>query len=239
MRNKIIIGNWKMNKSISETESFIKEVNNANIDTKDNLIYGIAVPFTIIPFANNFNQDKNLVISSQDISEHKSGAYTGQISADMLTDQKVRYAIVGHSERRQFQNESDEVINLKAKAALASNITPIICVGETLEQYEKNQSKDIVKKQINTLIQGLDLSKIVIAYEPIWAIGTGKTATIEYAQEMCEFIRGLTSNETLIQYGGSVSPDNINELLNQKDIDGALVGGASLVAQSFLSLIKK
>ncbi len=238
MRTKIIIGNWKMNKTGDETKKFFEELNGIHFEPRENSIYGIAVPFPNLALAAVLKKG-NLVLSSQDVSKFDKGAHTGEVSCAMLKSYDVSYAIIGHSERRQFNHESNELINEKAKQALANNITPIICVGETLEQYEQGKSKEIVKEQVLKCIQGLDPSKIVIAYEPIWAIGTGKTATIEYAEEMCAFIRGLSSQETLIQYGGSVTPATIKDLLNQPNVDGALVGGASLEPKSFVELISK
>lgn len=238
MRPKIVIGNWKMNKAQNETIAFFDILKNRKFHMRNNLIYGIAVPFINIPIATN-NKTENFQIVSQDISCHDSGAYTGEISAKMLSCYNVSYAIVGHSERRQYHHETNSIVNSKAHNALANNITPIICVGETLSEYELGLSEKTVIEQIIESTKNLDYTKIVIAYEPVWAIGTGKTATIEYAQKMCALIRSYTSPQTLIQYGGSVSAKNINELLLQPDIDGALVGGASLDADSFIELIKE
>ncbi|MGL4343020.1 MAG: triose-phosphate isomerase [Metamycoplasmataceae bacterium] len=238
MRKKIIIGNWKMNKDLNETKEFLEGFSKSMLNLKENLIFGIAFPSINIGIAKKMLSN-NLVISSQDISKFESGAYTGEISAKMLKSYDVKYAVIGHSERRANHGETDRDVNQKAKISLMNKITPIICVGETLDEYENNKSKEVVKRQVLAAIDGIDVSSIVIAYEPIWAIGTGKTATIEYAQDICSFIRTLTNEKTLIQYGGSVSPSNINELLKQKDIDGALVGGASLELSSFLALINK
>ncbi|MGL5522190.1 MAG: triose-phosphate isomerase [Metamycoplasmataceae bacterium] len=238
MRKIVIIGNWKMNKNQQETKEFFAEIKKINFSLKENLIAGIAVPFINIQEAIK-EAPEYLKIVSQDISNKETGAYTGDISANMLDSFKIKYSIIGHSERRQYQHETDAIVNEKAQMALKHGITPIICVGETEDEYEKKLSKEIIKKQLEKGLKGIDLSKIIIAYEPIWAIGTGKTATIEYAQEMCGFIRSLTSEQTIIQYGGSVSPETINNLISQNDIDGALVGGASLLPNSFASLIKK
>lgn len=239
MRKIIIVGNWKMNKDKSETEKFLNEFSKKSFELNKNTIYGIAVPSINIEIFLNL-KTKDMKISSQDISQFESGAYTGEISPSMLKSYKVDFAVIGHSERRMYHKETNEVVNAKAVSALKNNITPIICVGETLEQYESKKSKDVVKEQIEKSLKGLDLSKIVVAYEPVWAIGTGKTATFEYAQEICKYIRSLTkSNEMLIQYGGSVNGGNIKQLLEQPDIDGALVGGASLEVDSFISLISK
>ena len=238
MRRKLIIGNWKMNKTADETKKFFEDLNSKNINLKDNLDYGIAVPFVNIALAAVLKKG-DLKLSSQDISEFDKGAHTGEISASMLNSFDVTYAIVGHSERRTCHGETNEVVNKKAKQCLDNGITPIICVGETLQEYETQQSRNVVVTQVINSTKGLDLSKIVIAYEPVWAIGTGKTATIQYAQEMCKVIRDITSQQTIIQYGGSVTPANINELISQPDVDGALVGGASLEVDSFLKLIER
>lgn len=238
MRQKIVIGNWKMNKDRNETIAFLNSFKNKEFQTRANLVYGIAFPFINIPSVYD-EKIKDLKIASQDISCHDSGAYTGETSAKMLLAFNVTYAIVGHSERRQYHNETSTIVNNKAHNALKNNIVPIICVGETLTEYEQGLSEEVVKKQITESTKNLDYTKIVIAYEPVWAIGTGKTATIEYAQQMCALIRKLTSPQTLIQYGGSVNGNNINQLLSQPDIDGALVGGASLEPDSFIELIKK
>lgn len=239
MRKVIIVGNWKMNKNKEETEKFLKDFSTKTFETNEKTIYGIAVPSINIDVFSKL-KTKNMEISSQDISQFELGAYTGEISPLMLKSYDVKFAVIGHSERRMYHKETNEVVNAKAVSALNNGITPIICVGETLEQYEAGKSKDIVKEQIENSLKGLDFSKIVVAYEPVWAIGTGKTATFEYAQEICKYIRSLTkSDNLLIQYGGSVNGENIKQLLEQPDIDGALVGGASLEVDSFISLISK
>ncbi len=238
MRKQIIIGNWKMNKTGDETKNFFEELNSIHFQPKENLIYGIAVPFPNLALAAILKKG-DLVLSSQDVSKFEKGAHTGEVSCAMLKSYDVTYAIIGHSERRMYNQESNQLINEKVQTALQHGITPIICVGETLEEYEQGKSKEVVKQQISACINNVDTRNIVIAYEPVWAIGTGKTATIDYAQEMCAFIRSFVTEETLIQYGGSVTPATINELLSQKDIDGALVGGASLEPKSFVDLIKR
>lgn len=239
MRKKIIIGNWKMNKTSKEVKEFFKEFNKKEFKTRSNTLYGLAIPACNIPFAIDKRVNKKFIVAAQDVSKHLSGAFTGEISILMLKDLGVSHVIIGHSERRIYHGETDQDVNTKAKIALEHGVIPIICVGETLEQYESKQSKKIVEKQIKDCVKDLDLSKIVIAYEPVWAIGTGKTATNEYAQVMCNHIRKLTSDDTLIQYGGSVTPETINDLLKQPDVDGALVGGASLKVDSFIKLIEK
>ncbi|MGL4948433.1 MAG: triose-phosphate isomerase [Mycoplasma sp.] len=238
MRNKIIIGNWKMNKDANETKQFFAEFNKTAVELKDNLIYGVAVPSVNIATAVELAAN-GLQVVAQDVSQHESGAYTGECSAKMLASNSVKYVIIGHSERRQYHGETNEIINAKAKAAIANGLVPIICVGELLDEYEAGKSKEVIKKQITESLSSLNHEEIVVAYEPVWAIGTGKTATFEYAQEMCKYIRELTSEKLLIQYGGSVNGDNINKLLEQNDIDGALVGGASLEVASFIKLIQK
>ncbi len=239
MRKLIIIGNWKMNKNKEETDNFLKLFSTKKFESEKNIIYGIAVPSINIETFSNL-KSKEMKISSQDISKFESGAYTGEISASMLKSFNVEYAIIGHSERRMYHKETNVDVNMKAAIALKNGITPIICVGETLIEYETKKSKDVIKKQIEDSLKGLDYSKIIVAYEPLWAIGTGKTATFEYAQEICKFIRDITgSDKLLIQYGGSVNGTNIKELLKQPDIDGALVGGASLEVDSFIRLITK
>ncbi|MGL4951059.1 MAG: triose-phosphate isomerase [Mycoplasma sp.] len=238
MRNKIIIGNWKMNKTAEETQQFINDFKATSFTPKDGLIYGVAVPFINISQASQIKCE-NLEIAAQDVSMYDAGAYTGETSAKMLKSFNVKYVIVGHSERRQYHAETSENVNIKSKNAIANGLIPVICVGETLTEYEAGKSKEVLETQIKASLKDLDLEKIVVAYEPVWAIGTGKTATFEYAQEMCKFIRSLTGDKLLIQYGGSVNGDNINQLLEQPDIDGALVGGASLEVASFVKLIQK
>ncbi|MGZ9431315.1 triose-phosphate isomerase [Mycoplasma sp. CB776] len=238
MKKLTIIGNWKMNKNAQETKAFLDEFSRLYSENKtkisDEVTFGIAAPFT-----NLFLFEKsNLKIVAQNFSNFDSGAYTGEISASMLKDLSVSFVILGHSERRQYFGETDELVNLKVHQALKEGLTPVVCVGETLEEYENNKTKDVILHQLKNSLKNVeDFSKIVIAYEPVWAIGTGKTATAQIAQEVCEFIRENTYKDVVIQYGGSVSPTNIEELMNQKDIDGALVGGASLKADSFIKLL--
>lgn len=239
MSKTVIIGNWKMNKTLSETKEFFTEFNSLYTNNKNkiisNLDFAVAVPF-INTTAFELNKTE-LQLAVQNISQFEKGAYTGEISAQMLLEQKVKYAIVGHSERRQYFKETDQDVNAKTQQAIKNNIIPVVCVGETLEEYEKNQTNQVIEHQLKHSLQNVDLSKIIIAYEPIWAIGTGKTATPEQAQKVCKFIREKTDKNALILYGGSVNPENIEQLLNQSDIDGALVGGASLKADSFIKLL--
>ncbi|AHF61389.1 triosephosphate isomerase [Spiroplasma mirum ATCC 29335] len=245
MRKQIIIGNWKMHKTVRETVDFIQEVDKevAGITVES----GVGVPFTSLAVAKE--NAKNLIIAAQNCHFESQGAFTGEISVEMLQDLNITHVIIGHSERREMFNETDETVNKKAKKLLAKGMVPIICCGETLTQYEKKQTNEVVTRQIEKALEGIneeDVKTIVIAYEPIWAIGTGKTATAQIAQDVCRVIRDkiaslyddVVANDIRIQYGGSVKPDNIKELLSQTDIDGALVGGASLEPSSFLGLVK-
>jgi triosephosphate isomerase len=245
MRKTIIVGNWKMFKTNTEALAFINEVD-GKVKTNENTLAGLAVPFTALSDVKKAS--KNLIIAAENCHFKENGAYTGEISIPMLQDLKVTHVVIGHSERREMFNETNETVNLKAKALLAANMTPILCCGETLETYEAGKTNEWVKEQITAGFAGISADgakKVVIAYEPIWAIGTGKVATPEIAQEVCktvrEVIKGLyndsVANEILIQYGGSVKPENIKDILAQADIDGALVGGASLEPKSYLDLI--
>ncbi|WP_374696165.1 triose-phosphate isomerase [Spiroplasma endosymbiont of Polydrusus formosus] len=245
MRKPIIIGNWKMYKTTSETIDFFKKVDHACADLK--IDAGVAVPFVNLALAKQHSH--NLIIAAQNCHYEDLGAFTGEISVNMLKDLKLTHVIVGHSERRQMFNETNETVNLKSKKILAKGMIPIICCGETIEQYEKNQTQQVVESQIEKALQGInleDVKTIVIAYEPIWAIGTGKTMIAEIAQNVCAIIRAkienlydeAVANVVRIQYGGSVKPENIKKLLAQPDIDGALVGGASLEPKAFLLLVK-
>lgn len=240
MKKLVIIGNWKMNKTFTDTQTFLNELD-VQLQLKedklvDNVTYGIASPYTNLAAFRDY-KNTNLHLAAQDVSVHEKGAYTGEVSADMLKDLNVKYVVLGHSERRSYHNESSELVNQKAKVVLEKGMTPVICVGETLEEYEQGITKEVIKKQVEESLKDLNLSKIVLAYEPIWAIGTGKVATPEIAQDVCEYIRSLTSDKLVIQYGGSVSPTNIESLASQKDIDGFLVGGASLEASNFVKLL--
>ncbi len=247
MRKKIIAGNWKMNKTPSEATVFINElkllVNEADVDVV------ACTPFVCIPAAIEAAKGTNIQIGAQNMYYEKSGAYTGEVSAQMLVDLGVKYVIVGHSERRQYFAETDVLVNKKVLAAFNSGLIPIVCVGEALEQREQGITDDLVRMQTKIAMQGLGVEQakqVVIAYEPIWAIGTGKTATAEQANEVCavirETVKGLfgedVSQQIRIQYGGSVNADNASELMNMSDIDGALVGGASLKADEFSKIVK-
>lgn len=246
MRKPIIAGNWKMNNTVSETIILINKIKEYDLD--NNVEQIISVPFTSLSEAKKLIEGTNIKLASQNMHWEEKGAFTGEISPLMLADIGVEYCIIGHSERRQYFGETDEIINKKINSAIKHNINPILCVGESLDEREKNIQEDVVKKQI---VQGLkdveekDIENIVIAYEPIWAIGTGKTASSDDANQMCKFIRNtikeLYSNESAekmrIQYGGSVKPETIKDLMDKENVDGALVGGASLVAEDFVKLI--
>ncbi|EIE42314.1 triosephosphate isomerase [Mycoplasmopsis canis UFG1] len=240
MKKQVIIGNWKMNKNFNETLSFLSDFSNLFNEKRDliesGIKFGIAAPFTNLA-AFKENKVKELKLAAQDMSKQVKGAYTGEVSVEMLKDLDVQYVILGHSERRAYHNESNELVYEKAKLALSNGLTPVICVGETLEEYEKGITKKVVEEQIKGSLNDLDHSKVIIAYEPVWAIGTGKVATPEIAQEVCKFIHEITSSDLVVQYGGSVSPKNIAELSSQKDINGFLVGGASLEPESFVQLL--
>lgn len=248
MRNKVLIGNWKMNLLNRDTTSFLNDVNNeVKVANSKNIIVGIAPTYLSLATATAFNS--NLIICAQNVNEHYSGAYTGEISVDMLKEINIKYSLVGHSERRQYYSETNKSCNEKIKVLFANDMIPVYCVGESLAEYEANQTKDVVKTQI---VEGLkdvnafDVEKIIIAYEPVWSIGTGKNASVEIAQDVCGYIRSViaslygveVSEKVIIQYGGSVKPNNIAQYLSSKDIDGALVGGASLKSESFLEMIK-
>lgn len=243
MRRNIIAGNWKMNMLPNEAISFIEEIEPMVKDTKNEVI--ICVPFTDFFYANNMAQGTNIQVGVQNMHYEDKGAYTGEISAPMLKSVNCKYVIIGHSERRQYFNETDETVNKKVKKALEYGLTPIVCVGETLEEKEAGKTIEIITSQIEKGLVDLkasDLDKIVIAYEPIWAIGTGKTATSEDAQNAIKAIREkikslFNTDDISILYGGSVKGSNAKELFAMKDIDGGLVGGASLEAKSFVEIV--
>lgn len=236
-KNKIIAGNWKMNKTASEARELLDELKTWVKDAKDEVV--VCVPFTSIQIAIEQTYGTNIKVGAQNLHWEENGAYTGEVSASMLKDLGVEYVIIGHSERRQYFGETDESVNKKIHTALKYGLKPIVCVGESLEQREQGVTEDLVRYQIKTALSNVKLDEIkniVIAYEPIWAIGTGRTATKEQANEVCGVIRDCilklygvnVANSIAIQYGGSVSADNANELFNMPEIDGGLVGGASL-----------
>ena len=243
MKKKLIAGNWKMNGSLAANEALIQ-----------GLLAGMAapscqvalcVPSVYLPQMQSLLAGSAIDLGAQDVSQHEAGAFTGEISGAMLTEFGVRYCIVGHSERRQYHGETDTLVALKAQRALFSGITPIVCVGETLAEREAGQTEDVVKRQLAAVIHinGHCISEIVVAYEPVWAIGTGKTASVEQAQQVHAVLRAQLkaaspqADRIHILYGGSMNASNAAQLLAQPDIDGGLVGGASLKAADFLSII--
>ncbi|MEC7199599.1 MAG: triose-phosphate isomerase [Verrucomicrobiales bacterium] len=246
-RRLIIAGNWKMNKTVAEALDLVQDLVREVQQVKEVDVV-ICPAFTALGEVSKKVIDTNIRLGAQNMSEQAAGAHTGEIAAEMLKEFLVRYVILGHSERRQYQEETDSLISKKALAAHAASIKPIVCVGETLEQRDSGVTNDVVGSQVKGSLAGLTSSQMletIIAYEPVWAIGTGKTASSEQAQEVHHFIRGVLSDlhgdevarQVRIQYGGSVKPGNARELMSQPDIDGALVGGASLDAKSFSEII--
>jgi triosephosphate isomerase len=246
MRNKVIAGNWKMNKDVFETADLINGLKKSIEKTNAEII--ICPPFTSLVVAQQLLKGSTIKLGAQDVSVHDDGAYTGEISVKMLKSVGCEYVIVGHSERRQYFHESNDLINQKAKKVLASGMKSIICVGETLDEREKGITDKVITAQVKGVLASLtqaDLDRVIIAYEPVWAIGTGKTATTQQAEDVHQLIRKLVAQlyswavaeKLIIQYGGSVKPENAKELLNQADIDGALVGGACLKAESFSGIV--
>ncbi len=240
MRKILAAGNWKMNKTASEASEFIKELTESVKGAKNDVL--ICVPFTNLETAVRLTEGTNVKVGAQNMDYHDSGAYTGEVSADMLLDAGVKYVVIGHSERREYYNETDKTVNLKVLKALEKGITPVLCCGESLEQREGGITFDWVRMQIKLALAGVeDVTKVVIAYEPIWAIGTGKTATSEQAEEVCGAIRECVASlygkdaaeNTTILYGGSVNAKNAAELFAMENIDGGLVGGASLKTADF------
>lgn len=246
-RPKIIAGNWKMNCTPAETKELITKLV-ANERSASKVVTIVCPPFTSLSVASELLSKSSIALGAQNLSEHESGAYTAEISASMLVAAGVKYVIIGHSERRQYYHENNSLINAKLKAALNNSLFPIFCIGESLKEREAGNSQEVVSVQFLKGVNGLsveNLKNLTVAYEPVWAIGTGKTATPEMAQDMHKFIREnmakidpAIANSTPILYGGSVKPDNAAGLLNQPDIDGALVGGASLSADSFMKIIE-
>ena len=247
MRKPLIAGNWKMNMTDGETKQFINDLK--CLDISDNVEACIISPFTSLKTLTEDLRNSSISTGAQNMYYEECGAFTGEISPNMLKDLGVDYVIIGHSERRNLFNEDDELLNKKIVSALKHDIKPILCCGENLEHRESNRHEEVVESQIRLDLKGINekdiMSKLVIAYEPIWAIGTGKTASSDDAQSMCKFIRNLLSkmyskdlaDSVRIQYGGSVKPENILDIMSKEDIDGALVGGASLEAESFSKLI--
>ena len=247
MRRKVIAGNWKMNMLPNETIQFIEDLAPLVKDTEHEVI--LCVPYTDLFYALLTAQNTNIKIGAQNMHFAESGAYTGEVSGKMLKAINVEYVIIGHSERRQYFNETDETVNKKVKAAFKNGLKPIVCVGETLEQREAGKVEEIITNQTKLALDGLTNEQVentIIAYEPIWAIGTGKTATKEDANDAVKAIRKKiaeiygqnVADGVIIQYGGSVKSSNAKELFSMSDIDGALVGGASLKADEFSKIVE-
>jgi triosephosphate isomerase (TIM) len=247
-RKLIIAGNWKMNKTVAEAKDLVSGLKLELSSVRDVDIV-VCPAFTALSEVSQVIIDTDIRLGAQNMSEQGGGAYTGDISALMLKEFLVRYVIVGHSERRQIHNETDEQINAKTKAAHAASLKPIVCVGETLEQREGGEMENVITTQIKGCLAGLEnnqMEETIIAYEPVWAIGTGKTASSEQAQEVHALIRQTVTEmfgeavakRVRIQYGGSVKPANARELMSQPDVDGALVGGAALEVRSFSDIVK-
>ncbi|ANF95211.1 triose-phosphate isomerase [Paenibacillus bovis] len=247
MRTPIIAGNWKMFKTVPEAKAFIEDIKGkAEVEGVEAVI---CAPFTNLPALVEAVKGTSIKIGAQNLHFEDNGAYTGEISGVMLKDLGVDYVIIGHSERRQYFAETDEIVNKKVQAAFRHGLTPIVCVGEKLEEREADQTKDVCKVQTEGAFAGLSADQAkatVIAYEPIWAIGTGKSSTSADANEVISYIRGVVkdlyneevANAVRIQYGGSVKPENVKEYMGQSDIDGALVGGASLQPDSYIQLVE-
>ncbi|MDY3007369.1 triose-phosphate isomerase [Anaerococcus porci] len=246
MRTPVIIGNWKMNLAPSEAKALLRELRELDLD--QSVEKGVCVPAIDLLIAEDILKDSDIKFGAQNMYFEESGAYTGEISPTMLNDIKADYVILGHSERREYFKEDDELINKKVLSALEHDIIPILCVGETLEERESNKEEEKVRNQLEKDLKDVkdsDIEKVIIAYEPIWAIGTGKTASSDDADCMCKFIRDYIkkvygedySEKIRIQYGGSMKPKNVKELLAKENIDGGLIGGASLKASDFEQLI--
>jgi triosephosphate isomerase len=238
VRKVIIAGNWKMYKTQSEAAEFLMEfipqINNAPDDRE----VVLCVPFTDLTIVSKSLHGSRIRLGAQNVHWEVEGAYTGEISANMLTEMGVRYVIIGHSERRQYFGETDETVNLRLKAAQSSGLVPILCVGETKQQRDAGETEQVIFSQLQKDLIGVNLNHLVIAYEPIWAIGTGETCEVVEANRVIKGIRSqLTNPNVPIQYGGSVKPNNIDEIMAQSEIDGVLVGGASLAATDFARLV--
>lgn len=245
MRRKLVAGNWKMNGSIAANAALLTQIQSEFSGTECDV--AVCVPFPYLAQCQSLLSESSLCLGAQDVSIYECGAYTGEVCAAMLLEFGCHYVIVGHSERRAYFGETDELVAKKVVVAIEKGLIPIVCVGETLEQREAGQTKEIVQQQLDavlSVIAASSLEKIVIAYEPVWAIGTGKTATPEMAQEVHALLRkrlqekDVTAAEQVkILYGGSMKPDNAQALLAMEDIDGGLIGGASLKAQDFLAIV--
>lgn len=245
-RKPIIVGNWKMNKNNAETKAFFEKVD--AVAATDAAVYGVGVPFTDLRTA--MDESKNLIVAAENCHWEDSGAFTGEISVPMLEEMGLKYCIIGHSERREMFGDTDETVNKKAHRLIQAGITPILCIGETEAQYDAGESEQVIRDQLAGSLADLAagaVADMVIAYEPIWAIGTGKSASVEIAENCCKTVRDTVrdmfgddaADKVRVQYGGSVKPENIVEYMAQPDIDGALIGGASLKEDSFIDIIEK
>ncbi len=248
MRKKIVAGNWKMNTNLQEGVALAKEINEALKAAQPKCDVIIAVTFTHLASINAVIDPAKLGLGAENCANHKSGAYTGEVSAPMVASTGATYVILGHSERRQYYGETSEILKEKVALALENNLTPIFCIGEVLEERENGTYNEVVKKQIEEALFNLsaeDFGKIILAYEPVWAIGTGKTATDDQAEDMHAFIRGVIADRygkevaenTSILYGGSCKPSNAPQLFAKPDVDGGLIGGASLECGSFMGIV--
>ena len=246
IRKPLIAGNWKMFKTMAEAKAFAEEFK--KIYVSSDIQVAICAPYTQLVTLKEAFAGTDIKVGAQNMHFEDEGAFTGEISATMLKEIGVDYCVIGHSERRQYFGETDETVNLKLKKAFAEGILPIMCVGESLEERDAERAFEVVKTQLEKGLAGIeeaDIEKLVIAYEPIWAIGTGRTATPEQANEMCGFIRDIieelygetAGDKVIIQYGGSVKPANATEIMNMEEIDGALVGGVSLKADDFIQIV--
>lgn len=247
MKNKFIAGNWKMNKTVAETRQFIRELIPLVAGVKNRV--ALCVPYTDLAAAVEETKGTNIAVGAQNVHWAESGAFTGEISVAMLKEIGVEYVVIGHSERRQYFGETDETVLKRTLAALGGGLKPIVCVGETLAERESGKTRDVLARQISEGLKDVsaaDIGSVVIAYEPVWAIGTGKTATNDEANEAIGFIRSLLAEKygkdaadgVYIQYGGSMNEKNAEALLSMSEIDGGLIGGASLVPQKFETIIK-
>jgi triosephosphate isomerase len=252
MRNPFIAGNWKMFKTVQETVVFVKELRSAVKDAggPGNVDVVVAPPFTAVHAAAEAARNSNIAVAAQDLYWEKEGAFTGEVSPAMVKEAGAAYAIVGHSERRRLFGETDAIVNRKTLAAIAAGLTPIVCIGETLEEREANKTLEVLDRQVKDGLDSLtadQVASLVVAYEPVWAIGTGRVATAAQAQEAHAHIRKRlrqwfgadAADRCHILYGGSVKPDNIRELIAEPDVDGALVGGASLDVRGFAEIVTK
>ena len=233
MRTPVIAGNWKMNMTCEESKLYMSEFLPLISTCPEDREIVIAPPFTALSTLSKTTQNKNISLSSQNVHWEDNGAFTAEISPMMLIELKVKYAIVGHSEPRKYFSESDEQINKRAISAQNHGLIPIVCVGESFEQRERGEAERVIRRQVEQGLEGTDSQRLIVAYEPIWAIGTGKTCEAKEADRICSLIRSWASADLIIQYGGSVKPSNIDEIMSMNDIDGVLVGGASLDPKNF------